>query len=92
MARGSKWTAPKADSSAALEPRATALTLSPAELEALLERLCSCGALLVTRAALRLGAAPQRSARRCARRARNEWCRAGERATVAGNRAETKFG
>jgi hypothetical protein len=39
MARASKWTAPKQGPHAALESGAPGLTLSPAELEALLERL-----------------------------------------------------
>ena len=91
MAYASKWTAPHADPHPAQEPGAP-LTLSPAELEALLERLCSCGMLRAKPGAPRRPAAPRRSARRCTRQARDEWCRAGARASGAGNRAETKFG
>ena len=92
MARAPKWTAPKNDPHSALEPCAPALTLSPAELEALLQRLCCCGTRRATSAVRRLPAAPHRAARACARRSPDEWCRVGERATAAGPRAETRFG
>jgi hypothetical protein len=92
MASALKRTAHDADPHAALEPRAPALTLSPAELEALVERLCSCGTLRAEPLAPRHAATQWRSARHCARRAPDEWCRAGARASVDGNRAETKFG
>ena len=92
MARASKSTAQKADSYAVHEPAALCLTLSPAELEALLERLCCCGTLRARLAAPRLTSAPRCVAGRgCTRRARDQWCRAGARVT-AGQRAETKFG
>jgi len=92
MACAPKSTAQSADPHAALEPRVPALTLSPAELEALLERLCSCGTLRAEPAAPRHATAPWRSARHSPRRARDEWCRTGARASVGCNRAETKFG
>jgi hypothetical protein len=91
MACGTKWAA-DADPHSAHEPGVSGLALSPAELEALLERLCSCGTLRAKPAAPRRPATPRRSARRCVRRARDEWCRAGARAPVVGHRAETKFG
>ena len=65
--------------------RELALTLKPAELEALVERLCSCGTLRAS------CIAPRRTRTRCAaRRLRMGWCRLGERA--AGRLIDTRFG
>ena len=61
------------------------LGLKPAELEALLERLCSCSTLRISGT----GRAP--SGARCLHRTRREWCRMGERG-VDGKRVETRFG
>jgi len=61
------------------------LGLKPAELEALLERLCSCSTLRIdaSQRALRRG--------RCPRRIPSQWCRLGKRG-IGGERIETRFG
>jgi hypothetical protein len=61
------------------------LALKPAELDALLERLCSCSTLRVN-SSLRA-----RYGQRCPHGVRTQWCRLGERG-VGGERAETRFG
>ncbi len=61
------------------------LWLTPAEVEALVERLCSCGTLLA------ISPVPRRATAGCDRRARREWCRLGERGGD-GKRTETRFG
>ncbi len=61
------------------------LWLTPAEFEALVERLCSCGTLRA------ITGAPRRATAGCHRRARREWCRLGERGG-GGKRTETRFG
>lgn len=61
------------------------LGLKPTELEALLERLCSCSTRRVN---------PSRRAlqrERCPRRITAQWCRLGQRG-VGGERVETRFG
>jgi len=61
------------------------LGLKPAELEALLERLCLCSTLHNS------GTGRASSVARGPHRARREWCRIGERG-VDGKRVETRFG
>lgn len=61
------------------------LGLKPAELEALLERLCSCGILRAKHDDR------TRSGVRCALRVRTQWCQMGERGP-RGERVETRFG
>jgi len=62
------------------------LTLSQAELEALIAHLCACSIRRVT-------TNESRSLRtHCARRLRAEWCRLGERAAGASAYVETRFG
>ena len=61
------------------------LGLKPAELEALLERLCWCSTLPVS------GPGRARYAARCTVRVRKQWCRVGERG-ANGQRIETRFG
>ena len=61
------------------------LGLKPAELEALLERLCSCSTLRVR------GAGRTRSPQRCLHRLRKDWCRMGERGADR-ERVESRFG
>jgi hypothetical protein len=56
-----------------LDGFAADLTLKPAELEAVIARLCACGTRRVT------SGAPRRRAVRCARRLREDWCRLGDR-------------
>jgi hypothetical protein len=66
-------------------PEDFTLGLKPAELEALLERLCCCSTL-------RLGDSGRaRSDERCPHRVRKEWCRIGERRADS-TRVETRFG
>ena len=60
------------------------LTLKPAELEALLVRLCACSTRRVRSAARR------RVGRICAGRARSQWCGLGSRA--AAGYVGTRFG
>jgi hypothetical protein len=63
-----------------------ALSLKPAELEALIARLCSCGIRRVKANAARS------VRRRCVRRLRAEWCRLGERAAGSSPYVETRLG
>jgi hypothetical protein len=52
------------------------LTLKPAELEAVMARLCACGTRRIR------SGRPRRKAVRCARRLREDWCRLGDRAST----------
>jgi len=61
------------------------LGLKAAELEALLERLCSCSTTRVR------GRARTRHGERCPHRVRTQWCRFGKRGG-GGERVETRFG
>jgi hypothetical protein len=61
------------------------LGLKPAELEALLEQLCSCSTLRVR------GLSGTQSAERCPHRLRRDWCRMGERGADR-ERVESRFG
>jgi hypothetical protein len=61
------------------------LGLNPAELEALLEKLCSCSTLRVS------GSGRGQYGERCLQRLRKGWCRFGER-SADGKRIETRFG
>ncbi|MBV8877635.1 MAG: hypothetical protein JO158_07975 [Gammaproteobacteria bacterium] len=63
-----------------------ALRLKPAELEALIARLCACGTRRVK------SAAPRGPGSRCAGRPRVQWCRLGERGAGAGRYADSRFG
>jgi len=60
------------------------LGLNPAELEALLERLCSCSAARMP------GSVRTHDSQRCPHRVR-QWCRLGKRG-AGGERVETRFG
>ncbi|HVN43817.1 MAG TPA: hypothetical protein VMT66_01100 [Steroidobacteraceae bacterium] len=60
------------------------LTLKPAELEALLLRLCACSTRRVR------SGEPRRAPRRCRGRVATEWCRLGARATAG--YVGTRFG
>ena len=64
------------------------LTLQPAELEALVERLCACGTRRI-----KSTQHPQ-VARACGhrQRIRVEWCRLGERGKTTIRHVDTKFG
>ena len=76
----------KAGSGVVRAPREGGLSLSPAELEALVAHLCACSTRRVKSNESR------RLRTQCARTLRAEWCRLGQRA--AGNQAyaETRFG
>jgi hypothetical protein len=63
-----------------------ALRLKPAELEALIARLCACG----TRRAK--SAAPRRLSSHCAGRARVQWCRLGARGSSTVPYVDSRFG
>jgi hypothetical protein len=56
-----------------LDQFAADLTLKPAELEAVVARLCACGTRRI-----KCGA-PRRTAMRCVGRGREDWCRFGDR-------------
>jgi hypothetical protein len=56
-----------------LDGFAADLTLKPAELEAVIARLCACGTRRIR------SGAPRRKAIGCARRLREDWCRLGDR-------------
>lgn len=62
------------------------LALKPAEIEALIARLCACG----TRRVKSIG--PSRMATECGRRIRAEWCRLGDRGASTLRLVDTKFG
>jgi hypothetical protein len=74
MGKAEKSTAPDIGQVVVRDPGELLLTLKPAELEALLVRLCTCG----TRR-LRSGA-PRHARRRCAGGSAGEWCRLGTHA------------
>jgi hypothetical protein len=69
-----------------LQPAHLVLALKPAELEALIKKLCCCGTLRVSPGSRRL-----QPRRRCARPPRCEWCCLGEIAAAGAGWAETKF-
>ena len=64
------------------------LTLKPAELEAVIARLCACGPRHIK------SGAPRRKAVRCARRLRGlrgDWCRLGDRVSAL-QYVDSRFG
>jgi hypothetical protein len=63
------------------------LGLEPAELDALVERLCLCSTLRIESGGYKV---PRR--RRCRPASKFWWCRLGHRATAARGVVETKFG
>lgn len=67
------------------EPLDAVLALKPAELEALIDCLCSCS----TR---RAKSNEPRKLRAGCRRARTEWCQLGERVAGSTHYIDTKFG
>jgi hypothetical protein len=67
-------------------PSNAALSLKPAELEAVIARLCTCGMRRVK------SNRPQRVAGPCAERSRAEWCRLGARVTPGTRYVDTRFG
>jgi hypothetical protein len=86
MARASKAGSGEIGHAVIRGPSEIGLTLSQAELEALIAHLCACS----TR---RVKSNESRSLRtHCARRLRTEWCRLGERAAGSGAYVETRFG
>jgi hypothetical protein len=68
-----------------LDSLAADLTLKPAELEAVLTRLCACGTRRIK------SGAPRRQAVRCARGLRADWCRLGDRASTL-QYVDSRFG
>lgn len=68
------------------EPLDALLALKPAELEALIDCLCSCS----TRRAK--SNEPRNLRAGCCQRARTEWCRLGERVAASMHYIDTKFG
>jgi hypothetical protein len=68
------------------EPLDAVLTLKPAELEALIDRLCSCS----TRRAK--SNEPRNLRAGCRQRARTAWCQLGERVAGSMQYIDTKFG
>ena len=68
------------------EPLDAVLALKPAELEALIDRLCSCS----TRRAK--SNEPRKLRAGCCRSARTEWCQLGERIAASTHYIDTKFG
>ena len=68
------------------EPLDAVLTLKPAELEALIDGLCSCS----TRHAK--SNEPRNLQAGCCQRARTEWCQLGERVAGSMQYIDTKFG
>jgi len=68
------------------EPLDAVLTLKPAELEALIDGLCSCS----TRRAK--SNEPRNLRAGCCQRARTEWCQLGERVAGSMQYIDTKFG
>jgi len=68
------------------EPLDAVLALKPAELEALIDCLCSCGTRRVK------SDEPRKLRAGGCRRARTEWCRLGERVAGSTPYIDTKFG
>lgn len=68
------------------EPLDAVLALKPAELEALIDRLCSCS----TRRAK--SNEPRKPRGGCCGRARTEWCQLGERVAGSTHYIDSKFG
>jgi hypothetical protein len=84
MARESKTT--PAVGHPVTEPLNAVLALKPAELEALIDRLCSCS----TRRVKSDESRKQRAG--CCRWVRTEWCQLGERVAGSTHYIDTKFG
>jgi hypothetical protein len=67
------------------EEFAADLTLKPAELEAVIARLCACGTRRIK------SGAPKRKSVCCARRLREDWCRLGNRVSTL-QYVDSRFG
>lgn len=69
-----------------LDAFAADLTLKPAELEAVIARLCTCSTRRIK------SGEPRRSTVRCARRLRADWCRLGDHAASTLQFIDSRFG